>query len=50
MAIPGFQDFMLPVLQLASEHESIHKSDYDRIIADRLGLSAEDRAELLPSG
>lgn len=50
MAVLGFQDFMLPVLQLASEHDSIHKSKYDEIIANRMGLSDEDRGELLPSG
>lgn len=50
MAVPGFQEFMLPVLQLASEQDSIHKSDYDRIIAERLELTPEDRSELLPSG
>lgn len=50
MAVPGFQDFMLPVLQLASERDSIHKSEYDEIISQRLGLTQEDRSELLPSG
>lgn len=50
MAIPGFQDFMLPVIRIAEELGPIHKSRYDDIIADRLGLTTEDRSELLPSG
>lgn len=50
MAVPGFQDFMLPVLQLASERDSIAKSEYDAIIADRLAISSDDRSEMIPSG
>lgn len=41
---------MLPVLQLASEQDSIHKNQYDDIVADRLALTPEDKSELLPSG
>lgn len=50
MAVPGFQDFMLPILQLASEHQSVHKSQYDEALAQYFGLTQEDRSELLPSG
>lgn len=50
MAIPGFQDFMLPVLQLASEQDTIQKAEYDRIVSERLGLSDSEKRELLSSG
>lgn len=50
MAVPGFQDFMLPVLQLADSVDSIQKRDYDEKLADRIGLTDDDRQELLPSG
>lgn len=50
MAVPGFQDFMLPVLQLASEHVALHKSEYEPILAEQLKLTEEDREEMLASG
>lgn len=50
MAVPGYQEFMLPVLQLAAERESIHKSEYDAAIALRMNLTEQDLTEMLPSG
>lgn len=50
MAVPGFQEFMLPVLQVAAEHPTLHKSEYDQIISDRVGLTEEDKEEMLSSG
>jgi restriction system protein len=49
MAIPDYQTLMLPVLQLASESEQRVADVVDRL-ADRLGLSEEERQKLLPSG
>jgi Mrr N-terminal domain len=49
MAIPDYQTLMLPVLQLASEGEQ-RVADVVDLLADRLGLTEEDRQKLLPSG
>lgn len=49
MAIPDYQTLMLPVLQLASEGEQ-RVADVVDLIADRLGLTEEEKQKLLPSG
>ena len=49
MAIPDYQTLMLPVLQLASEGEQ-RVADVVDLLADRLGLTDEERQKLLPSG
>lgn len=49
MAIPDYQTLMLPVLQLASEGEQ-RVADVVDLIADRLGLTEDERQKLLPSG
>lgn len=49
MAIPDFQTLMLPVLQKATEGE-VRISDVVDQIADGLGLTSEERGQLLPSG
>lgn len=49
MPIPDYQSLMLPVLRLAAEGEKRVADVADRI-ADELGLTAEEREELLPSG
>lgn len=49
MAIPDYQTLMLPVLQLASEGEQRVANVVD-LIADKLGLTEEERQKLLPSG
>jgi restriction system protein len=48
MTIPNYQELMLPVLTLASEGEIRVPAAAD-IIADRLGLSEEERETMLPS-
>jgi len=48
MAIPDYQTLMLPVLQLANEGEQ-RVADVVDLPADKLGLSEEERQELLPS-
>lgn len=47
--IPDYQTLMLPVLRLASEGETRVANVAERI-ADDLGLTPEEREELLPSG
>ncbi|MDH7639975.1 restriction endonuclease [Sphingomonas oryzagri] len=49
MRIPDYQSLMLPVLKAAAEGDTRVPEVADRI-ADDLGLSEEERDELLPSG
>ena len=49
MSVPDYQSLMLPVLKVASAGE-VKVSDVVTKIADQLGLSDEERNELLPSG
>lgn len=49
MAIPDYQTLMLPVLEVAGEGET-RVPVAARIIADRLGLTEDEREEMLPSG
>lgn len=49
MTIPDYQTLMLPVLRHGAEAE-VRIGDVVERVADELGLSAEERAALLPSG
>jgi restriction system protein len=49
MAIPDYQSLMLPVLTVAAAGET-RVPIAARVIADRLGLTEEEREEMLPSG
>lgn len=49
MAIPDYQTLMLPVLQVAA-HGETRVPIAAEIIADQLGLTQEEREEMLPSG
>lgn len=49
MAIPDYQSLMLPVLSASSDGE-IGIRDVVGRLAEKLGLTPEERAELLPSG
>lgn len=49
LAIPDYQSLMLPVLRYAAEREQRVPDLAERIASD-LGLSEEEREELLPSG
>ncbi|MBS0982788.1 restriction endonuclease [Gluconobacter cerinus] len=49
MAIPDYQTLMLPVLRLAAAGEQ-RVADAAEQIADDLGLSPDEREEMLPSG
>lgn len=49
MAVPGYQEFMLPLLKLASDGQEHKLSEAIDAVADMIGVSAEDREILLPS-
>lgn len=49
MPIPDYQTLMLPILHLAAEREVPTKECVD-LIAERFGLSQDERQKLLPSG
>src|SRR5262245_142600 len=50
MAIPDFQSIMLPLLRLAGDNKEHSLRDAVESLADRMGLSREERTVLLPSG
>lgn len=50
MAIPDYQMLMLPVLQLASDGKEHKFSQAVEMLANKFGLTTEERIELLPSG
>jgi restriction system protein len=50
MPIPGYQEFMLPLVKLAADGQEHKTTDAIETFADRLGLSREDREAMLPSG
>ena len=49
MAIPDYQSLMLPVLSASFDGEK-RIGDVVESLADQLGLTPEERAQLLPSG
>ena len=49
MPVPDYQSLMLPVLSAASDGEIRIGAAVDRL-AEKIGLTPEERAELLPSG
>lgn len=50
MAVPAFQDFLLPVLQVTADGQEHAVSEFVELMAQHFNLSPEDRAEMLPSG
>ena len=50
MAIPGYQDLMLPLVQVASDGREHSVAEAMDIIAGKLKIDEADRDELLPSG
>lgn len=50
MAIPDYQTFMLPLLKQLVDGQPHHISEVSIKLADELGLTAEERAQVLPSG
>jgi restriction system protein len=50
MAIPDYQSIMLPLLQLAGDQKEHALREAVTSLADKFGLDAQERKELLPSG
>lgn len=50
MSVPGYQEFMLPLLRLAGDGAEHTISDAMEQLARQMGLSEEDRDAMLPSG
>jgi restriction system protein len=50
MTIPGYQDFMLPLLQAVSDGAQYSIRDLTDQLANQVGLGQEERQQLLPSG
>lgn len=50
MAIPGYQDFMLPVLKFADDGKEHSVTETLEALAIQKGLSEKDREDMLPSG
>src|SRR5665213_3675904 len=48
--VPGFQVLMRPLLVALSDGELRSQSELRDLVAADLGITAEDRAQLLPSG
>ena len=50
MAIPNYQELMLPVLELASDGLPHKSKDAIEFLADKFSLTQDERSEVLPSG
>lgn len=51
MTLPNYQHMMLPLLRvLHTAGREMHHSEYDPLVADAMGLNAEQREVKLPSG
>lgn len=50
MAIPGFQELMLPLMRLAGDGREHSLTEARKLLAQQFGLSEDELAQLLPSG
>ncbi len=50
MAVPGYQEFMLPLLRIASDGKEHSVTEAMATLAEQMRISDEDRDALLPSG
>jgi restriction system protein len=50
MAIPGYQEFMLPLVKLAADGQEHKITDAIDLLAEQFALSKEEREIMLPSG
>jgi len=50
MAVPSYQELMLPVLSVLADQGTMKTAECADRVATMLGLSEEDRLEMLPSG
>ena len=49
MAVPGFQEWFLPLLHELADDKEHAIAPLSQTLADKLNLSDEDKAERLPS-
>src|SRR5437870_3929236 len=50
MPIPDFQSLMLPIMKIAADGAEHANRELRERLADELGLSEQERKQLLPSG
>lgn len=50
MAIPDYQEFMLPLLRAISDGTQYHIREVTQQLASALGMTEEERRQMLPSG
>ncbi|CAN5682792.1 restriction endonuclease [soil metagenome] len=50
MSMPDYQSLMLPLLELLGDGRARHLNEYTSELADKFGLTDEERSALLPSG
>lgn len=50
MPVPGYQEFMLPLLRHAADGQEHKITDAIDVLADQLGVSESERNAMLPSG
>ena len=50
MPVPSYQEFMLPLLQLAKDGKEYSVSEARPLIAKQFKLTEQDLKEVLPSG
>ena len=50
MPIPNFQVIMLPLLKLTADGKDHARGDVVRPLATQFGVTAEEQAQMLPSG
>jgi restriction system protein len=50
MSLPNYQEFMEPVLQLLADGEARQKNEVVEAVANLVGLSTEQKSEMLDSG
>ena len=50
MAVPAFHAFLHPLVEVLADGQEHRVNDLYDAVANHMGLTADDRAELLPSG
>lgn len=50
MGMPGYQEFMLPLMKIAADGREHRASEVMESLATQMGVSSEEQAVLLPSG
>src|SRR5947208_7165343 len=50
MAVPGYEEFMLPLVKLAADGQEHKITDAIDTLADQFGVNEQERETMLPSG